>query len=76
MDCRINVNWTPENEYEPDWREMTRNEYQHSWGVGDDEWDELVCEGAIIPVENVEVRRGSTPTTQSDGRKPSPLTDC
>lgn len=51
MNYRININWTPEGEYEPEWRKMTKEEYLEGWGLTDAEWNDMVESKAILSLE-------------------------
>jgi hypothetical protein len=48
---KINVNWTLENCYVEDWQVMTKDEYLNQWMLCQEDWDERVQAGAIIPVQ-------------------------
>jgi hypothetical protein len=52
MKYQININWTPDTDYDPDWREMTKEEYLDGWHLTDEEWHEMKRQGAIIPAVN------------------------
>jgi hypothetical protein len=53
MKYRININWTPENEYVEEWHTMTKAEFLGGWQLLNEDWDEMEAAGAIIPLENV-----------------------
>lgn len=52
MKYRININWSPDAFYEPDWREMTKEQYLSEWHLSEDEWRDMVDAGAIHPLND------------------------
>ena len=46
----ININWNPDIDYDPEWRQMSKEEYLTEWQLGENEWQEMLEAGAIMPV--------------------------
>lgn len=54
----VNVAWTGDNEYEPEWQTLTKQEYLIGWGLSDEEWQDMVEAGAVKPTTLSKVEGG------------------
>lgn len=56
---RINIAWNPDENWEPEWVEMTRGEYFEEWSADEETLQEMIEKGAALPLP--EEDKGETP---------------
>lgn len=70
----ININWTSEGEYEPDWRIMSKDRFLYEWGLEQAEWDDMVNGGAIKEYPPAR-QEGETPINAPTGHSFSEINE-
>lgn len=70
---RINIAYTPENDFAEEWEAMTKAAYLEEYGISEDEWSDMVDAGAIQPLEDsVQALFNESPDLDADEGRDQP----